>query len=61
VQQIDLNKIVATARGIAGLMSVVLIVVALSRAMGFDPGFFKMNYLDIAALSVAAAFVSKST
>jgi hypothetical protein len=60
MKPIDLSQIVSTLKTLVGLASVAFITVACVRAFGVDVPYFKMTNLDIAALSIAAAFVSKS-
>jgi hypothetical protein len=57
----SLEDVIATLKGFVGLVSVALISVACLRLCGVDIAAFKaVSNLDIAALSIAAAFVSKS-
>ena len=57
--KMDLNSIVATAKQIVGLAALVMICVAVIRAFGIHIDFVKISGTELAAISAAAAYISR--
>lgn len=57
--KMDLNQIIGVLKQIVGLAAVVMITVAVVRAFGVHIDFVKIGGTELAAISAAAAYISR--
>jgi hypothetical protein len=57
--KMDLNQIIAVLKQAVGLAAVVMITVAVLRAFGVHLDFVKIGGTELAAISAAAAYISR--
>jgi hypothetical protein len=57
--KMDLNQIIAVLKQALGLAAVVMIAVAVLRAFGVHLDFVKIGGTELAAISAAAAYISR--
>ena len=56
---INFQQVIGTAKSIVGLASPVMISVAVLRAFGIHMDFVKIGGTELAAISAAAAYISR--
>ena len=57
--KMDLNQIIALLKQIVGMAALVMITVAVLRAFGVHLDFVKITGTELAAISAAAAYISR--